>query len=49
MKHIHLLIFVGALFGLLVAITYGMIATANNDPMAVCLTRPWLDVKPPCR
>lgn len=32
----------------LVGICYGMASTANNDPQAVCLTRPWLDVRPPC-
>jgi hypothetical protein len=42
----YLLIFLYAMVAL--GIAYGMSTTANNDPQAVCLTRPWLDVKPPC-
>lgn len=33
---------------IVIGIIYGMATTANNDPQTVCLTRPWLDVKPPC-
>lgn len=35
-------------FAVAVGIVYGMATTANTTPQAVCLTRPWLDVKPPC-
>lgn len=41
--------FICAAFGLVGAlIAYGMSTTAKHDPQTVCLTRPWLDVKPPC-
>lgn len=29
-------------------ICYGMSTTASHEPNVVCLSRPWLDVKPPC-